>query len=858
VIGAAAALLRLVSLRHFRRHKLRSALALLSVALGVAAFLGMAALNRGVLGSFERTARMRAGGADLLLRGGRAGLPRELAAEAARIPGVLAAVPIAARLITIAKPVELRALLIGIDPGSLPPAARLLAEETVTRLANPLALLRGGVPIFVPEELAGEGALAPGSALEVATPDGFATARVAGALKFDGLLAAFGEHVLAARLDDALALTSTSRNVDLIQLFLAPGVSPSAVREALAAAASGRGDVVAPADLAREFDATLGSFRLALRFLSLLSLLIAAFLVHSTLSMALAERRRELSIARCLGLSAARLRALLVLEGAVIGGAGALLGVPLGWLLARGMAGTFWTTVGQTFDRIEIAIGEPSAAQTLLGVGAGLCAALLAVAPPALAAARRAPLEGLAAARAEERTAGPRPLRLALASVLLAAAIAGYALDGLGIEHAGYGVAVLLALSIALGAHPLLGVVLRGTGPLLLRLLGPAGRLARDHCERAVGPTSLTVVAISLGFGLVYSTDVLVKSYVRMLERWWAENVREDLLVVGPTLLASGLQGESFDVDFVDELRALAGVRYADAQAFSRIPFRGERVLLFALDGASPSEAGRALFVEESEADLPAFARGEGVVVSEGFARRFRAGRGATIELPAPDGPLHVRVLAVVEDYMWPRGSIWIDRGFYRRAFRDDRAQEFSIVLDGTRPLAEVRADVESKVRGRLDALVIETEEARRDVMTVVERYWTLLLAQEGLAVTVAFLGMLHTLLISVLLRRREIALLRALGAPLRMLGSMLRTEGALLGLAGGAIGVLFGAAAAAIALRMLSLEEQGFAVPLRPSPWIALATVAAAAFTGWLAGLLPGRRAQRDAPHAALLDTIA
>jgi len=92
----------------------------------------------------------------------------------------------------------------------------------------------------------------------------------------------------------------------------------------------------------------------------MLSLLISAFLVHSTLSMALAERRRELSIARCLGLPAAGLRRLLVLEGAVIGLAGAGGGLLFGRLLARLMSQLFWDTVGSTFDRIEPVVSAPT------------------------------------------------------------------------------------------------------------------------------------------------------------------------------------------------------------------------------------------------------------------------------------------------------------------------------------------------------------------------------------------------------------------------------------------------------------------------------------------------------------------
>jgi putative ABC transport system permease protein len=859
VSGAATSLLRLLSLRHFVRHRLRTALAIASVALGVAAFLGMAALNRGVLDSFDDTASRRAGGGQLLLRGGRVGIARELADEARRVAGVRAAVPVVARVVDQVEPARLQLLLVGVDLDAVPSDLAIVPRDTLetwkagAAAVGPIARLAGATPVV----LSKRAAYAVGTRLLFATARGRQPAVVAALVDPVGPFADFGGAVVGARLDDAIAMTSTAPYVDRVELFLEKGADVAAVRERLEAVLHGRAQVADPGQLSREFDATLGSFRLALHFLSALSLLIAMFLVHSTLSMALAERRRELSIARCVGLSAAKLRLLLVLEGGAIGGVGALVGVPLGHLLARVMADVFWRTVGNTFDRIEATVRSPSLVETLLGVAAGLLAALVAVAPAAIAASRRAPLEGLTVARTEARTGRSSPLRLALAAAFAGLAVVAYLRHGFGVEHAGYGVAVALVVAIALGAHPLLALVLSGTRSLLLRTLGPAGRLARDHCERAVGPTSLTVVAISLGFGLVYSTDVLVKSYLRMLDAWFDHNVREDLLVLGDDFLTSGLQGNGADAALVDELKRVPGVLHAQGLRFSRIPFYGDRVMLFGVDGARPPEAGQETFVEGSRADRVPFARGDGVFVSEGFARRYSRGRGSEVEVPTPDGPLRLPVLAVVEDYLWPLGSIWIDSAFYRRTFHDDEVQEYAVTVDHSRPLDDVRRDVEKVVQPRFAMQVVPTAEARRQVMRIVEQYWTLLLAQEGLAVTVAFLGTFHTLLISVLLRRREIALLSALGAPRRMLGSMLRTEGVLLGLAGGVIGVAFGLATAAIVLRMLSLEEQGFAVAIRPSLSIALATVGAAGLVGWLAGVLPGRQATRVAPRVALADTM-
>src|SRR5207247_738491 len=119
VRARALQLLPLLSLRHFRRHRFRTALALSSVALGVAAFIAMVALNRGILDSFARAARMRAGGSELVLRGGR-GMDVALADEVARVAGVRAAVPTVVRTFETTQPVQITGLLIGLDPERLP------------------------------------------------------------------------------------------------------------------------------------------------------------------------------------------------------------------------------------------------------------------------------------------------------------------------------------------------------------------------------------------------------------------------------------------------------------------------------------------------------------------------------------------------------------------------------------------------------------------------------------------------------------------------------------------------------------------------------------------------------------------
>jgi putative ABC transport system permease protein len=110
----------------------------------------------------------------------------------------------------------------------------------------------------------------------------------------------------------------------------------------------------------------------------------------------------------------------------------------------------------------------------------------------------------------------------------------------------------------------------------------------------------------------------------------------------------------------------------------------------------------------------------------------------------------------------------------------------------------------------------------------------------------VAALGVVAALMISVIQRRRELGLLRAVGATR---GQVLRSvlfEALLMGLIGSALGVLFGLLLEWYALKVIMLEESGFRFPVTP-PWREAAIISALAVTtATVAALLPALRAVR------------
>ncbi len=123
----------------------------------------------------------------------------------------------------------------------------------------------------------------------------------------------------------------------------------------------------------------------------------------------------------------------------------------------------------------------------------------------------------------------------------------------------------------------------------------------------------------------------------------------------------------------------------------------------------------------------------------------------------------------------------------------------------------------------------------------------TLFLGLGAVALLVGAIGVANIMIISVLERRSEIGLRRALGATRAQIRAQFLSEAILLSMAGGVIGVIAGTAATAAYAR-----SKGWPAVIPPDAWAG--GLAAALLIGALAGLLPAIRAARLSPTQALL----
>jgi putative ABC transport system permease protein len=444
-----------------------------------------------------------------------------------------------------------------------------------------------------------------------------------------------------------------------------------------------------------------------------------------------------------------------------------------------------------------------------------------------------------------------------------------------------YGAILFTFLGAVVATAALSAFVARLLRPLVRAFLGVEELLAADNLVRAPGRTGLVIASLAAFVALMLQTAGVTLSSRNAVLSWVDNSISADLFVTANSPVTASGASLEMDEGLGRRFEALPEIDRAVPVRFRQKNFRTDQVFVIALDAANfhkPDQISNPVRGLES---LRYLTEPGTVIVSENFAVLHGVGQGDPITLQGPRGEVNFRIIDTVLDYSWNRGTIVMDREQYRDQFQDDLVNVFDLyvrpestqanlkLLAGlsvapqaafpanlpwnllrqepqTRSVETVREDILRRW-GAEETLVVMTRAKLRDsIGEMVDKLYGIGYAQEAVVGMVAAMGVVTSLLISVLQRRREIGLLRAVGASQGQVLRSVLAEAVLMGVIGAACGFVIGIPMEWYAVRVILLEEAGFNFPVSV-PWTAAAVVTGLALLiAAVAGLFPAVHAIR------------
>jgi putative ABC transport system permease protein len=760
--------------------------------------------------------------AELLPEGAR--LNAELADRIAGRPGVARAVA---------------DLAVPLQSTDLPSLTGRDWSTTAITSAGADPLIQGRTPrareVVIDAVTADAAGLEVGDTVDIVAPSGAGSFRLVGlaATATDTRTAWFADGVSAS-------LAGGVGQADAIAVFARPGVATSAldatVRDAVGDdvdvyTGTGRGQVEDPElaegrELLASFGGSFGG----------IATMTAVFVVLATVALAVGQRRREIALLRAIGATPRQIRRTVATEALLVAPLAGALGIVPGILLAR-----WW--FGQLVERGAIPEGVAFSTgwiPAVATIGAGLVAALVGGYIAARRPARTPPILALGEAAVERRRLGM--VRIVLGVAALAGGIVTTALSvtTTGDDAAGASLGVVMLFMFAVS---LLGPVIADVGTTVLGIPvrggGAAGALAvantRANARRlASAITPIVLVIAFCGTLLFINTTVARATAADVRDGVVADHILSSTgpgLPTGTDRQVAGIAGVETAVGVLR-----SGVLYSAGGTFleaSAIGLTGAPTDIPAVldldieDGSLASLTGDTVALDAIVADSAGVDVGEplelwlgdGTVITPRVAATYERGLGLGQVLLARE-VLAPHVQAAFDAHVLVQHAPGADRGAVARALG---------ALDVPNLSVADRAGYAAQVDEELEL----SEWAHRIMAGVLGGF--------------AAVAAVNTLVMVVLDRRREVALLRLTGTTRRQVRAMFRWEALIMA----ATGVVLGSAIAWLTLIGFARGVTGGAPHVPPLQPIVIA--AATVLVVLLANAAPSRVLLRQAPIAGI-----
>lgn len=815
----AGLLLRKMTLRHWRESWFTYLVLLAIVAVGVGAFNGIRQASRAASANFGLFNEAVSGRSDFFIErsDGVLGEPdlgalRRLSAEPdwhllPVLEGSLAQLDESGVAVRQLRLVGMDLVSIGNLPGFIEQGLELgLTGGEWYDFIGPLDLA------WVTYSLAETAGLERGDAIEFVSGGRKQTLEVAGVLGDEA--AGLPDDLVVADLPTVQATLGRMGALDRLEVLLADRqqrADPAyleRIRKRIEAQLPEGFSLQATEERAAERAGMTAAFRLNLMILSLIAILVGAYLILQALDAAVVRRRAEMATLKSLGVRPELLFRLCLLESVLIGLLGSLAGIGVGYLLALGAVHLLADTVNALYFATSAEVIRLTAADWWIGMFLGTAFSLLAGWLPARDAMQTPPAQILSRGDWSPGFSWLRKPQIGL-SLLLAGVVALWIPPPV---MAG-GSKMALGGFLAAGCWIFGAALLSGQ---LLTVLAKAGqgfsgravwRLALSRLADGSSRHRLAVAGLVVAVGMVTGMFQMVGSFRGTIERWFDVRFQAELYVSERGVSGAGTIN-GIDPEIMAALRATPELDFMDALYIERVEAPMGTTVLAGVDFSVWENREVEQIWMKPIGSLEAVDGAEPAVVSETFARRFDVLNGGTVTLGTATGPRVVTPVGIFSDYGNEFGSAVVDLPRWRAWTGQARAINTSLYLKEDIDVNALRDRLRLEFPG-LD--IRNAGELRTLAIGIFDQTFRVTAALNGIGIVVALAGLLLGLMAIFEESARTWQTLDHLGFSKERLLLAAGLEGAGIGLAAWVAGTIVGLALGWVLISVINVQSFGW-----------------------------------------------
>ncbi len=840
------------SLRYLQHHAWLVGLALLGVALGVAVVVAIDVANESARRAFLLATQSIVGRATHQIVGGPNGVPEEVYRRL-RLTGKVRAIAPVVESDVAAPDYPGRIFhLLGVDAFAEAPFRPYLSSAGAAPDDNFLAFLTQPATGLIAARTARHLGLGIGDRLSVRVGTRHQAVTLVGLLDPpESRVASAVENLLITDIATAQEILGLVGQLSRIDVLVPEGENGQKILATIRQLLPAGVETLSSRGRSQAIEQMTRAFQLNLTALSLLALIVGAFLIYNTMTFSVVQRRGLLGLLRTQGVTRREICLLVLGEAVFLGGVGTVAGIGLGIILSHGLVQLVTRTITDLY--FVLTVRELTLTPVVLGKGIalGIGASLLAALRPAWEATATPPRVTLQRSSLETRARQTAPRTMLLGLPALAAGLGGLWLSGTNL---------LLSFGSLFGV--LLGCVLmtplttvgciRLLQPLLNAWGGTLGRLCGRSVVATLSRTAVAIAALMVAVSVTVGVGIMVQSFRQTVVRWLESSLHADVYIAPPSLIARR-SDSTLDPALVQRLASAPDIARVNTYRGLQVESHLGLTQLVAIDLAERSYAAFTFIAGEPQAIWPAFQNEAAVIISEPYAYRHQLSLDDALQLRTDRGERAFRVVGIFTDYGSDQGIVMMSRRTYDQWWQDAKVSSLGVYAEPNMDVDHLVASLRRLAGAEHDVLIRSNWTLRQASLEIFDRTFTITTVLHLLTTVVAFIGVLSALMALQLERARELGVLRAIGYTPGQVWGLMTSQTGLMGLIAGLLAVPVGVGLALILVLVINRRSFGWTLQIEIAPEILVQAIVMAVVAALLAGLYPALRMARTSPALAL-----